>query len=106
MEARIVIVAYKPKPGKEYELKQLALRHYSILKEQDLVTDRSPILMQAKDGTIVEVFEWKSQAAVEQAHTNKAVLQMWEQYNQVCEYIPVGKVEESVSLFSEFAPLT
>jgi quinol monooxygenase YgiN len=93
MDPRIVIVAYRPKPGKENELKQLALEHYAILKNQE------------KDGTIVEVFEWKSRAAIEQAHTNQAVLQMWEQYNQVCDYIPFGKVDESASLFSEFTPL-
>lgn len=52
MNSRIVIVAYKPKTGKESELKVLALDHYSRLKEQNLVTDRLPILMQAKDGTI------------------------------------------------------
>ena len=71
MEPRIVIVAYKPKPGKENELMQLALEHYPTLKDQGLVTDRTPILMKAKDGTIIEVFEWKSHAAIEQAHTNK-----------------------------------
>src|SRR4030095_6554349 len=106
MESRIVIVAYKPKPGKEQELRQLALDHYYTNKNKDLVTDRIPVLMQAKDGTIVEVFEWKSRDAIEKAHSNKSVLQMWEQYNQVCDYIPIGSVEESSSLFSEFTPVS
>jgi len=56
MPGRIVIVAYRPKAGKENALKQLAREHYNRLKTQDLVSDRAPILMQAKDGTIVEVF--------------------------------------------------
>ena len=63
MEGRIVIVAYKPKPGKEEMLQNLMLNHYAVLKEQDLVTDCKPILMQAKDGSIIEVFEWKSDEA-------------------------------------------
>ena len=99
MESRIVIVAYQPKPGKEDELLQLARTHYERLKKQELVSDRLPILMQAKNGTIIEVFEWKSANAIKQAHTNPEVQKMWTEYSQVCEYIPVSKVEETSNLF-------
>ena len=61
-------------------------------------------MMESKDGTIIEDFEWKSRSSIEQAHTNPAVLQMWQQYSEVCEYIPIGKVEESANLFSDFTP--
>ena len=60
MEERIVIVGYKPKSGKEEALHQLMRSHISILKSQDLVTDRDSIIIEAKDGTIIEIFEWKS----------------------------------------------
>jgi quinol monooxygenase YgiN len=104
MESRIVIVAYKPKAGKTDALHQLMREHLSILKQQDLVTDRAFIIMEAKDGTIIEVFEWKSEAAVEQAHCNPAVLEMWKKYEEVCEFIPLSQVEESAKVFSHFAP--
>jgi hypothetical protein len=60
--------------------------------------------MEAKDGTIIEVFEWKSQSAIDQAHTNPEVLKMWAKYADACDYIPVGQVEETASLFSGFKP--
>ena len=104
MEERIVIVGYKPKAGNTEALRQLMREHLSILKDQNLVTDRASIIMEAKDGTIIEVFEWKSKAAIEQAHTNPVVLEMWEKYAEACEYIPVGQVEETAKLFSEFTP--
>ncbi len=104
MEQRIVIVAYKPKVGKEQALHQLMREHLSILKSQGLVTDRASILMEAKDGTIIEVFEWKSQAAIEQAHTNPEVLKLWASYAEVCDYVPVAQVEEAANLFSSFKP--
>ena len=69
-----------------------------------LVTDRIPIIMKAKNGTIIEVFEWKSKAAIEQAHTHPQVLKLWEEYAPVCEYVPVGGLEEIGNLFSEFSP--
>ncbi len=104
MEARIVIVGYKPKPGKAEALHQLMREHVPILKSQDLVTDRASIMMEAKDGTIIEVFEWKSQVAIDQAHSNPEVLKMWAKYEEACDYIPAGQVEEIASLFSGFKP--
>ena len=54
----IVIVAYKPKPGKEADLLQLTLEHVPLLRAESLATDHPVTACQAKDGTIVEVFEW------------------------------------------------
>jgi hypothetical protein len=105
MKSRIVIVAYKPKPGMESRLKELALSHYSRLNAQDLVTDTIPIIMQSQDGTVVEVFEWKSAEAIQQAHSNKAVGQMWMEFSEVCDYIPIGQVPESSNLFADYSPV-
>jgi len=104
MEGRIVIVGYKPKAGKEEALHSLMREHLPVLKSQGLVTDRPSIMMEAKDGTIIEVFEWKSRAAIEQAHTNPVVLKMWGKYAEACDYIPIGKIEEAANLFSDFTP--
>ena len=102
---RIVIVAYKPLPGKAAKLKELAKTHVPRLKKEGLVTDREPVIMETPDGTIVEVFEWLSAEAIQQAHTNPAVLQMWSEYAEVCEYIPLNNLNEAENLFAEFTPV-
>jgi hypothetical protein len=102
---RIVIVAYRPKPGKNDELQTLARDHVGILRTEGLVTDREPIIMTAADGTVVEVFEWVSKEAISGAHTNPRVLEMWGRYAAVCDYVPVATVAEAGQLFSEFEPL-
>ncbi len=102
---RVVIACYKPKPEKADALRALMKEHLPILRSQGLVTERDSIVMEAKDGTIVEVFEWKSQEAIEAAHSNATVLNMWERYGAVCEYIPISKLEEASQRFSQFAPL-
>ena len=102
---RIVIACYRPKPGKQEALRRLILDHVATLRAQHLVTDRAPITMEAKDGTIVEVFEWVSSAAIEAAHTNPAVLAMWNQYESVCDYVPLNTVAEAADMFAEFTPL-
>jgi protein tyrosine phosphatase (PTP) superfamily phosphohydrolase (DUF442 family) len=99
---RTVIVGYRPKPGKHAALDALMCTHFARLYEQGLVTRRRPIVMRARDGTVLEVFEWKSQLAIDEAHSNAAVLAMWGEYAEVCDYVPVGSVAEAAELFSGF----
>ncbi len=102
---RYVIAAYRPKPGKDAELLELTRTHVPILRDQDLVTDRPPYVMRAKDGTIVEVFEWISADAIARAHQNPAVLQMWGRYAEVCDYVSLTSLSESHDMFAEFEPV-
>lgn len=102
---RIVIVGYRPKPEKQAELAALMKTHLPILREAGLVTERESIIMQAKDGTIVEVFEWQSKAAMKSAHEHASVLKMWADYDACCTYVPVTELPEISSLFSEFTPV-
>jgi len=102
---QIVIACYKPKEGKDAALKLLMQTHLPRLKAEGLVTDRPSIMMEAADGTIIEVFEWLSAEAIQNAHTNPAVLQMWGEYAEVCDYVPVGSVPEAANLFSGFKPV-
>jgi len=105
MSGVIVIAGYKPKPGKDKELAALMGTHVSRLRKENLVTDRAPIIMKSEDGTILEVFEWKSAEAIQSAHTNPVVQEMWAEYSEVCEYVPASEVKEISQLFSNFEPL-
>lgn len=102
---RIVIVGYKPFPNKNQELKKLMTNHWQILYKEGLVTNRKSILMESKDGTIIEVFGWKSKEAIDSAHRNPVVQKMWKEYSEVCEYIPISEIDKSLEIFSEFKPL-
>ncbi len=100
----IVIVAYKPKPGKEADLLQLTREHVPLLRSEGLATDHPVTACQAKDGTIVEVFEWAAGGA-ERAHSNPLVLKLWERYSAVCDYVPLATLAESSTMFASFTPL-
>lgn len=102
---RVVIACYRPKPGRQQALRQLMRSHVSTLRSAALVTSRAPITMEAADGTIVEVFEWASADAIKAAHEHPTVLEMWEQFAEVCDYLPIGQVPEATQLFSEFTPV-
>ena len=102
---RIVIVAYKPKEGKAEALKALTKTHVPRLRKEGLVTDREVIMMEAADGTIVEVFEWLSDEAIQKAHSNPEVLKMWGEYAEVCDYVPLNTLSESNMMFAGFVPV-
>ena len=102
---RIVIVGYQPIPGKESELLQLISSHVPRLRQEGLVSAREPIAMQAEDGTIIEIFGWASEEAIEKAHSNSEVQKMWGEFAAVCNYIPAGSIPEMRELFSEFKPI-
>jgi hypothetical protein len=100
----MVIAAYKPKPGKDAELLALTREHVPYLRRLDLVTDRPAIVMQAQDGTILEVFEWR-EGAVERAHAMPEIHALWEKYGAVCDYTPLHALPEAQSLFAMFKPV-
>ena len=105
MAGIVVIVAYRPKADGEGELLELVRARVPTLRKEDLVTDRVPIIMRAKDGTIIEVSEWKSQEAIEAAHKNPRVLAMWDKFFAVCDCVPLKTLAEAEMMFAGFEPI-
>ncbi len=105
MKGVVVIVAYRPKPGKAEETLQLILNRVPTLRREGLVTDRESTMVKARDGTIIEVSEWKSREAIDAAHHNPNVLAMWEKFFAVCDCVPLKTVPETEEMFAGFEPL-
>ena len=105
MSGVVVIVAYRPKPGKGKELLKLVRNRVPTLRREGLVTDREPTIMRARDGTIIEVSEWKSQEAIDAAHKNPNVLAMWDKFFAICDCIPLNTLAEAKEMFAGFEPI-
>lgn len=99
---RFVIVAYTPKAGKELQLLAAVRKHLKVLRAEQLVSDKPAYVMRAADGTLVEVFEWRSAEAVQQAHSNSAVQTLWAEFGAACDYTPLTKLAETHQMFAEF----
>jgi quinol monooxygenase YgiN len=99
---RFVIVAYTPKTGKDQQLLAAVKKHLKVLQAEQLVTEKPAYVMRAGDGTIVEVFEWRSAQAVQEAHNNPAVQGLWAEFGAACEYTPLSKLAEAQQMFAEF----
>jgi quinol monooxygenase YgiN len=105
MQGVCVIVAYRPKPEKEQELLALVRSRVPTFKKEGLVTERVPVIMRAKDGTIIEVSEWKSQQAIDAAHKNANVWAMWNKFFAVCDCVPFKTLAEAEEMFPNFQPV-
>lgn len=105
MEGVCVIVAYRPKPGKDAELLEIVRSRMPTLAQEGLVTDRPRVLMRAKNGTIIEVSEWKSREAIDAAHKNPNVLALWNKFFAVCDCVPLQTLVETEEMFAGFTPI-
>ena len=101
----IAIVCYKPKKGKKEILKRIIKKHSGILLCENLITDRPPILLETKNGIIMEIFEWKSDTSKVQAHKNPAVTEHWNKIEANGTSVKLADVEESGSIYANFQPL-
>jgi hypothetical protein len=101
----ISVACYKPRPGCEEALLELVRNHLPPLRAQGLVTERASIVMRAADGTLVEVFEWVSREAIEGAHKNPVVLDLWKRFEAACWYETPSNLAEFQNMFAHFEPL-
>ena len=99
---RFAIVAYTPKAGQEEQLLAAVRKHLQVLQAEQLVTERPAYVMRAGDGTLVEVFEWRSAEAIQKAHGNPAVQALWAEFGAACDYTPLAKLAETHQMFAEF----
>ena len=98
----VAIVAYRPKPNQEKTLLDLVRSRVPTLRKEGLVTDREPVIVRARDGTIIEVSEWKSREAIDAAHKNANVRAMWEKFFAACDCIPLRNLAEAGEMFAGF----
>jgi quinol monooxygenase YgiN len=105
MNGIIAVVAYRPKAGKAEQLLELVRSRVPTLRNERLATDRVPVIMRSRDGTIVEVSEWKSREAIDAAHKNPNVWAMWEKFFALCDCVPLNTLPEAADMFAGFTAI-
>lgn len=103
--SRLVIVAYKLKPGKECELLTAIREHVRALRSELLISDRSVSLMRVRNGAIIKVFEWCSSGSKRRAHNHPAIRAFWDDFSRSFYYMPLTQLTESSQIFAEFEPV-
>lgn len=107
MPANKVIAIYRPKKGKDAELLKLVRSHHPRLVALGYATpDAALILQSPKDGALIEIFAWKSDAHVERAHRDPAIMEIWEAFAALCDYGTLAGLAEAGDMFPHFVELS
>ncbi|MEZ5993184.1 MAG: hypothetical protein R3E76_12650 [Planctomycetota bacterium] len=105
MNSEIVIAMYRPfDQANESALRELIRQHNTTLRVEEMITERPAILMQAEDGTYIEIFEWLPGAA-EAAHEHPAIQKIWKRMQELCDFAPLISLPEAEKSFPHFKPL-
>lgn len=102
----MVMALFRPKPRKDADLMACMRDHLPLLRSQGLATDRPTTILRARDGTLVEIFEWVSQAAIDGAHSNPEVGKLWARYAACCDYVTLADLAEAREMFPGFELVT
>ena len=92
------LVIYRPKKGKEKQLRSLVLRHAPVLKGVGLITKEPVKVWKATDKrsgevAFVEIFQWKSEKASDVAHQTPEVMAVWETMGPVLDDLKFSRLE-------------
>ncbi len=101
----LVICSYRPHPGHEDEARMLMAAHVPLLQSHGLITGRPVIQGVAKDGELVEIFEWES---VEKSRGAPGIAEIgahWKAMSAVMDFVPLAQIAEAQHAFAHFTPL-
>jgi hypothetical protein len=98
----IALILYSPRKGRKQELIEMLQHNIPVMRKLGLVTDREQILAGTKDGSIIQIFEWKSQDSQEQAMAHPVVQEMWLKAGNISEFQKPAAVAEFNEVFSMF----
>jgi hypothetical protein len=104
MNGVVVIVAYRPKPGKESETLDLVRSRVPTLHREGLVTERTPIIMRAAMAQLSKSRNGIT-GAIDAAPKNPNVLAMWNRFFAVRDCVPLNQLSESDEMFAGFEPI-
>ena len=99
---QLAFAMYKPKKGKLAELKKLLKDHIPTLRKYELITNKGAFLVQSTDGTLIEIFEWASEAAKDAAHKHPAIMKIWGPMMPICEFPAMENLPEAAKSFPNF----
>lgn len=105
MKPEIVFALYRPHEGKDAEFRQLLAKHFPVLRGLELVTDREPVIVKSKNGTYIEIFEWRTAESARQAHELPEVAQVWEAMGRIADLPALESLDEVSGRFPHFEPV-
>jgi hypothetical protein len=100
--SKIALIVYKPRQDHTQDLIDSLLQNIPVMRKLGLVTYREQIVAKAKDGSIVQIFEWVEDDSQEQAMAHPVVQEMWINVSKISDFqkpMAVAEFQETLSMF-------
>jgi hypothetical protein len=99
---KIAIIVYRPREGRTQELIDSLLENIPVMRKLDLVTYREQIIAKAKDGSILQIFEWVEEDSQDKAMAHPVVQDMWMKASKISDFqkpMLLAEFQETLSMF-------
>jgi hypothetical protein len=83
----LALAAYRPRPEREAAFLVLLHEELALLRRRGHVTERRAPVVRAPEGELLVVIEWSTNHAVDDAHADPEVLEVWDRKAELAEYI-------------------
>ncbi|KAA3604362.1 MAG: hypothetical protein DWQ01_22400 [Planctomycetota bacterium] len=87
------VVVYKPLEDKEAEFLQVLGAHWPLLGKHGLVTRTPRVTLRCPSGRVVEIFEWRSKVAAQEAFSIPAIRKCWERIESLANLESLNRLE-------------
>src|SRR6476619_475689 len=83
----LALAAYRPRPARADDFLVIVNDELALLRRRGHVTDRRAPVVRAPKGELLVVIEWSTNHAVDDAHADPEVLEVWDRKAELAEYI-------------------
>ena len=102
MATELAFAAYRPKAGHADDLLALLAEDVATLRRRGHVTARAAPVVRTGGGEVLVVLEWSSEHAVDDAHADLEVLDVWKRKEQLADYIPPAALNGADAPFARW----
>ena len=100
--SRVAIMIFRPQKDKLGELIALLKQSHSALLKFGIVTAREQILAMSVEGSVIQILEWTSKQAEEEAAVHDEIRELWMEAERLCEFQKPIEVKEFTQMFPSF----
>ncbi len=99
---RITLSAYRAKDGRADEVLPHLREEISALRARRHITSRPAAICRTARGEFLVVSEWSTEHAVDDAHADEVILEIWRRKERLVEYLAPGELAGADVPFASF----
>lgn len=99
---RVTLSAYRAKDGREEDVLRHLREEIAALRARGHITSRPAPICRTARGEFLVVSEWSTEHAVDDAHGDEVILEIWRRKEGLVEYLAPGELTGADMPFASF----